>query len=340
MEGRENGMTVSHALALWLEEIEHLVDPATHYRYEESARLYIVPTVGDVPLADFGRRQIKGLLLSALRETRPDGTPRFSKSTVRVRIFGVVRTFLSWAVDEELVPFHPALELGRKLFRRGKEDPTPRGRSMTPESMARWLGAVEKLKPRTRLGLFVMLDGGLRLSEMLGLKESDFDLDNGVLHVRRQVRYTPRGEVLSPPKSRAGVRDVALSARVRETFLEAQAHRWRAALRAGRGRIRWTAWDFSTQPLKNEASCARVHYERAMRSTCAAAGIERYTPHSLRHTFGTILADEGEGLKALKSLMGHSNLAQTEEYVNGARPRGTVPVDRIATVADRLRRRV
>jgi integrase len=174
---------------------------------------------------------------------------------------------------------------------------------------------------------------------MLGLQDEDFDIPNGVLHVRRQARYVPKGNVLSRPKSQAGVRDVEMSTRVRDAFAAAQAQRGVAALKAGKKRPRWIAWDLSPSPTSHEVDVARKHFERAMKQACAAAGIGHFTPHQLRHTFGTTLADEGEHLKALQGLMGHANVSQTEEYTKGARPKGTISVDRIASLSDSHRRR-
>ena len=47
----------------------------------------------------------------------------------------------------------------------------------------------------------------------------------------------------------------------------------------------------------------------------AAAGVERATPHRLRHTFGTLLGEKS-GAGAIKALMGHKSLQTSEHYVH------------------------
>ncbi len=45
------------------------------------------------------------------------------------------------------------------------------------------------------------------------------------------------------------------------------------------------------------------------------AGVDLHT-HSLRHYFGTTLADRGAHIRAIQELMGHSNLSATEVYIS------------------------
>jgi integrase len=54
---------------------------------------------------------------------------------------------------------------------------------------------------------------GLRRGELLGLRWTDIDLDNGVLSVRRTLQRTPeRGLAMLPPKTKASERHLPLPA--------------------------------------------------------------------------------------------------------------------------------
>lgn len=45
------------------------------------------------------------------------------------------------------------------------------------------------------------------------------------------------------------------------------------------------------------------------------AGLERLTPHVLRHTFAKNLANKGVGLEKIAALLGHASLNTTRIYI-------------------------
>jgi integrase len=329
MDDEDTETTFGDAWDMWLEEVKLEVDDTTHERYEDSGRLYLLPAFKGVRLVKIRRRRIKGLILEMLAQRKPSKidpgkvVPRYSPVTIRKRVLGVLANFLQWAVDEEMILNNPARELSRRLFRRKKgEDVATVRRSMSTEQMVKWTVATETLVDgRTFLGLMLMLDGALRIGEMLGLRLEDFDFEGNVIHVVRQVRSSRTAAIVAPPKSKSGVRDIEMSARIKE---HAQAEiRFRAekALKFGRKPSPWIGWQFFEEPSRSQARNARKHYQRAMKRLCAAAGIARFTPHGLRHTWGTIQAEHGAGQKALQSWYGHASAAQTSEYTQHARPR-------------------
>jgi integrase/recombinase XerC len=68
---------------------------------------------------------------------------------------------------------------------------------------------------------------------------------------------------------------------------------------------------------RGEAVTARV-VQRVVARYAEAAGLEDVTPHSLRHTFGRMLLDNGASLLQVSMLMGHKNLNSTARYLQPA----------------------
>jgi integrase len=58
-------------------------------------------------------------------------------------------------------------------------------------------------------------------------------------------------------------------------------------------------------------------YRRAIERACDKAGVERWSPHRLRHAAGTRVAIS-DGVEAARALLGHSDVATTRRYAAGA----------------------
>lgn len=63
---------------------------------------------------------------------------------------------------------------------------------------------------------------------------------------------------------------------------------------------------------------------RTLRETfhaaCQDAGIEDFTPHSLRHAYATRLLEKGVELRVVQILLGHANIHTTEVYTHLTEP--------------------
>jgi integrase/recombinase XerC len=153
--------------------------------------------------------------------------------------------------------------------------------------------AGEPLGLRDRAILETLYSAGLRVSELVGLNDTDLDLTHGVLRVRGKGRR----ERLSPIGSFAAKALVAWQ-RVRK-------------VRASR--------DDQVPVFVNKFGrrLTTRSVGRLLEKHLAATGLDRRTtPHTLRHSFATHLLDRGADIRSVQELLGHKSLITTQIYTH------------------------
>jgi integrase len=230
---------------------------------------------------------------------------------------GVLRAALDLAVAARLIRTNPAR--GVSVAPR----PAHLDRVLAPDEDEMLLAAADRIFPgRTdaRLMIELMLYGGLRWEEAAALDREHVDQRRHLLHVGPVMERD--GTIRPYPKSPAGERDVAVDddlwPRVRARVLE-----------VGRGGLlvvgprgggldysRWHDRVWSVILAGRPAyGGARGH---AARPALAGAGLAdpQPTPHGLRRTYGTRLAEQGVPPHEIKDVMGHQRLSSTERYLH------------------------
>lgn len=155
----------------------------------------------------------------------------------------------------------------------------------------------------TELDKFVVVrcHTGLRLSELLNLEFADIDFARRILRVRNKPQ-------LGFHVKNYQERHIPLSAEAFEVIVALRVKKHTQSdfvFHKSDGR-RWTA----------------IH--DSFRSAVAQAGLKadppfNVTPHTLRHTFGSWLAQAGVPLRAIQKLMGHRSITTTERYAHVSR---------------------
>jgi integrase/recombinase XerC len=150
-----------------------------------------------------------------------------------------------------------------------------------------WKGRTERLVLRLFYGT------GMRLSELINLKESQLDLSQS------QVKVLGKGnKERIIPVSKELIQDIqqyVTEKQVRETDVV-------NVFVTEKGK-----------PLQPRSVYAFVKNRLAQVTT-----IQKKSPHILRHSFATHLMNNGADLNAVKELLGHSSLAATQVYTHNS----------------------
>jgi integrase/recombinase XerD len=212
------------------------------------------------------------------------------------RCLAAIRGFHKYLMTDEHASVDPTVNIE-----------TPRGWKRLPKALS--LADVDSLlrqpDPSTLIGLRdkAMLEllyaTGLRVSELVGLKLNDVNLERGYLVVLgkgSKERAVPIGETA-----------VAAVSRYLSTG--------RAAL------LRGGDTDTLFISSKHSGITRQMFWERIKLYTLKA-GIDRnISPHMLRHSFATHLLDNGADLRAVQAMLGHSDISTTQIYTQVSRER-------------------
>ena len=156
---------------------------------------------------------------------------------------------------------------------------------------------------RDYLMIQLMLTNGLRTCEVARINIGDFDTLDGknVLHIQRKGRIDKHDVVAVPDEVMASLEDF-LSMRTDDFGMESPLF---INLMKGRAPERIL-----------KATISQIVKERLR-----AIGIDnpKITAHSLRHTCGSLMVEEGMPIETIQDMLGHNDPATTQIYIDMAR---------------------
>jgi integrase/recombinase XerD len=219
-----------------------------------------------------------------------------TKATSANRRLTVFKRYFRWALRERFIQADPTLKLSaaKQALRVPK--------TLTEAQVEALLDAPDVDTPlglRDRAMIELMYASGLRVSELVTLKNFNLSLNDGVLRVLgkgNKERLVPFGEV-------AGLWLRRYLAQSRAVILGPQ----------------------QTEDLfVTQLGCAmsRVMFWKIIKKHALAAHITApLSPHTLRHAFATHLLNHGADLRSVQMLLGHADISTTTIYTHVARER-------------------
>jgi integrase len=152
---------------------------------------------------------------------------------------------------------------------------------------------------------------GLRVSEILGLRWEDVDLEAGSLQVRRSV---VNGHV-EDTKTEASEDELPLHPELAEVLRE-----WREAEKPVNG---WLFGNLDTGKPYHADTMRQRHLNRA----AATIGLPKLGWHAFRHTYRAKLAELGLPLEVQQKLMRHASIDMTTKYGRNSMLKVTRPAN-------------
>ena len=211
------------------------------------------------------------------------------------------------AIEDDYVrknPFNYALNTVIEDDRKPRE-------ALTEEQEEKLLAFVESDKTYQKHydAILLLLKTGLRISEFCGLTVKDLDFENRIINVDHQLLKNKEvGYYIETPKTKSGIRQVPMSDEACMIFQRVLKNRRKPEPIIIDGYSDFVFLNQQGYPMTganytttfgNIIKKYNKHHEDTL---------PKVTPHILRHTFCTRLANKNMNPKSLQYIMGHSNI--------------------------------
>jgi integrase len=154
--------------------------------------------------------------------------------------------------------------------------------------------------------LLLLIGGGLRISEALGLAWNDVDLSAGTVSITKALVWAGKRASVQPTKSKAGTRTITLPSVTRVAFARLP-----------------RPLDGSTPIFTTAGGLppGATAFRRTMRAVCRQAEVPVIRIHDLRHSHASLLVAAGVDLATVSKRLGHSKISTTANiYTHAIRP--------------------
>jgi len=296
----ESSILFKDWMKTWLEDYQegHL-KPSTYSMYEYLARVHITPALGELTLSNIQTSQLQKLYKQKLESGRKDGEGGLSTQTIH-HMNKVIRGALAQAVAEGKILRNPAENV--KLPRMERKPIHP----LTKDQVNKFLNDIQDdwLYPV----YFLALGTGLRRGEILGLRWKDIDLEANTVTIKQELLFVDGKPLLQEGTKTPGSKStVTMPDVVADTMRKHKIHQSAAMLALGHKLkekdivFTWASGD----PISPNYV---YHHFKELLTDHQLPNI-RF--HDLRHTFATLLLEEGVHPKIVADMLRHASVKTT-----------------------------
>ena len=290
--------------------------PSTLVRYACVGRCYMLPTFGKLLLRDIAPKHVREFAYGLVAK----GLKRNTILNTLIPLSGLFR----FAVKDELLVKNPASGIAGEIGSAKQSDQRPAD-FLTREELGSLLRCCRERYPRRYPLIALLAKTGLRIGEALALEWDDIDFHGRFIQVSKT---TDRGRTGTPKNGKS--RRVDMSLGLAATLKGLRVAQGKYALREGAslvpflfpnrlGRLmdRMGVYRYIWAPLLKKAGFRQIHV------------------HDLRHTFASLLIQNGESLAYVKEQMGHSSIKMTVDTYGHIVPGGNkAAVDKLDGLED------
>ena len=209
------------------------------------------------------------------------------------------KAMINWGFDNDLVKEKTWIDkIKRVPIRKNREE--LESKYLEKEELKTLLEALDGY-PAWQLATEFLALSGLRVGEMMALKESDIQADG--IHVTKTY-HTASQTLSDTPKTEAGNRVVYIQPELEAVIKKIRKHTLKIKMLTG-SRLDNFILNMDGRRFSYDG------YQHKLKSTAEKVLHKRITPHVLRHTHTSLLAEQGIPLDTISRRLGHTDSALT-----------------------------
>ncbi len=245
----------------------------------------VLPYIGHKPAEDVTRKELLKLL-DNVANRKHSRTYREGAPTSANRLLSLLKQLFRYACQRELVPFNPLADITKDVVG-GREE--SRDRALNESELRILLTECQSWKTAEQNLLFLrfLLGSGQRVGTCSGATWEEFDLEEGIWHI------PPSSKTRATKSNSNNVRRLPLSDYLLETLKKQRRY----------SAVSTYVWP----PLRSTDLNKPFNYQsfNLLLINNKFAGLDHFTPHDLRRTMATRMADLEIAPHIPEKIMGH-----------------------------------
>lgn len=212
--------------------------------------------------------------------------------TSQSRVISGLKAFFSYLILEHIIDKDPSANLESPKLNKKLPD------TLNIDEVNMLIGAIDASKPegmRNKAIIEILYGCGLRVSELVGLKISDINIQAEYIKILgkgNKERIVPIG-----------------STALKLLILYIQEVRIHVNIKKG--------YEDFVFLNRSGTSLSRISMFTIIKSLAEQTGLKKtISPHTFRHSFATHLIEGGADLRAVQEMLGHSSITTTEIYTH------------------------
>ena len=300
----------------WMNEYKAFeLKKGTIENYKRNYRLYISPYLGNCFVKEIRAEHLQKLYNDLMRAGYSYGVVNLCA--------GILSGMFTQLMRNDIIMKNPV-----KLANLPKKEKRPKRRVLTDAEQQLFLkyAASSNFYSLYRLALAT----GLRIGELTSLTWKDIDFENESLSVTGTLKYfKDTGFYKDTPKSDSGNRTVPLLPSICKMLKHVKREQNKQRLSAGtkwkpvKGLEQLVFTNKNGEPLKKRTIAYDIDHitDEINETEKDIPYFEKFSPHTLRHTFATRALENGIPPKVVQDILGHSSITMTLDLYTHVLPK-------------------